>query len=73
MHGATTLLVLPLVNLFFVLFSRLCLPRGPSLQGPEVVITLLATSLTMLAIPFDEVTTAWGATSNLANVTVVNR
>ena len=66
MHGTTALSVLPLVNLFFGLFSWLYLPHDPSLQSPGVVLMLLAANLTMLAIPFDEVTTAWGATSNSA-------
>lgn len=66
MHGATALLVLPLVNLFFVLFSWLYLPHDSSLQSPGVVLMLLAANLTVLTIPFDELTTAWGATSNVA-------
>ena len=74
MRGDIALLVLPLVNMVFVLFFwGLRLAHDPPLQIPKVVIMLLPANLTMLTIPFDEVTTAWGANSNLAGVTVVNR
>lgn len=66
MRGAAALLVFPLINLAFVLFSWSCLPHDPSLQSPEVAIKLLGVNLTVLAIPFDEEATTWGSTSNLA-------